>query len=77
MTYENLKIVNFLCSQQFFLTCEPPHDKTNKVACAPREDSDQPGHPPSLISLRWLGSLATHRAHSKNSAQTGQKPRLI
>ena len=31
---------------------EPPHDKTNKVTCAPSEDSDQPGHPPSLISLR-------------------------
>ena len=23
-----------------------------KMACAPSEDSDQPGHPPSLISLR-------------------------
>ena len=22
---------------------EPPHDKTNKIACAPSEDSDQPG----------------------------------
>ena len=22
---------------------EPPHDKTNKMACAPSEDSDQPG----------------------------------
>ena len=22
----------------------PPHDKTNKIACAPSEDSDQPGH---------------------------------
>ena len=31
---------------------EPPHDKTNKMACAPSEDSDQPGHLPSLISLR-------------------------
>ena len=30
---------------------DPPHDKTNKVACAPREDSDQPGHPPSLIRV--------------------------
>ena len=29
-----------------------PHDKTNKMACAPSEDSDQPGHPHSLISLR-------------------------
>ena len=34
------------------LTFEPPHDKTNKMACAPSEDSDQPGYPPSLISLR-------------------------
>ena len=30
---------------------EPPHDKTNKVACAPSEDSDQSGHPPSLIRV--------------------------
>ena len=28
---------------------EPPRDKSNKMACAPSEDSDQPGHPPSLI----------------------------
>ena len=33
---------------------EPPHDKTNKMACAPSEDTDQPGHPPSLIILRCL-----------------------
>ena len=25
---------------------ELPHDKTYKMTCAPREDSDQPGHPP-------------------------------
>ena len=30
---------------------EPPHDKTNKMACAPNEDSDQPGHLPSLIRV--------------------------
>ena len=30
---------------------EPPHDKTNKMACAPSEDSDQPGHQPSLIRV--------------------------
>ena len=30
---------------------EQPHDKTNKMACAPSEDSDQPGHPPSLIRI--------------------------
>ena len=30
---------------------EPPHDKTNKMACVPSEASDQPGHPPSLIRV--------------------------
>ena len=28
----------------FHLHFEPPHDKTNKMACVPSEDSDQPGH---------------------------------
>ena len=27
------------------------HDKTNKMTCAPSKDSDQPGHPPSLIRV--------------------------
>ena len=27
------------------------HHKTNKMTCAPSEDSDQPGHPPSDQSL--------------------------
>ena len=31
---------------------EPPHDKTNKMAIAPSEDTDQPAHPPSLIRVR-------------------------
>ena len=30
---------------------EPPHDKTNEMIWAPSEDSDQPGHPPSLIRV--------------------------
>ena len=37
---------------------EPPHDN-NKMACAPSEDSDQPGYPPSLIrvfAVRSMGS---------------------
>ena len=40
-------------------TFETPRDKTNKMACAPSEDSDQPGHPPSLIrvfAMRSMGS---------------------
>ena len=38
---------------------KPAHDKTNKMACAPSKDSDQPGHPPSLIrvfAVRSMGS---------------------
>ena len=43
-------------TEEWLLTTkyEPPHDKTNKtkkMACAPSEDSDQPGHPPSLIRV--------------------------
>ena len=42
--------------------------------CAPREDSNQPGHPPSLIRvfavcMKILGSLAIHWAHSEYSDQ--------
>ena len=33
------------------LIFEPAHDKTYKMACAPGEDSDQPGHSPSLIRV--------------------------
>ena len=29
-----------------------PHDKTHKMIYAPNKDTDQTGHPPSLISLR-------------------------
>ena len=48
---------------------EPPHDKTNKMACAPSEDSDQPGHPPSLIRVLAVRMkkawVLTHWAHSR------------
>ena len=30
---------------------EPLHDKTNKITCAPGEYTNQPGHPPGLISV--------------------------
>ena len=36
-------------------TYEPHHDKTNKMACAPSEDSDELGHPLSPIRV-----LAVH-----------------
>ena len=33
------------------LLYELPYDQTNKMTSAPSEDSDQPGHPPSLIRV--------------------------
>ena len=46
---------------------EPQHNKTNKMAFAPSEDWDQPGHPPSLIRLFAVSiKKATHWAHSED-----------
>ena len=44
---------------------EPPHDKTNKMTSVPSEDSDQSGHPPSLIRVfaeLSMGSLGPNFA---------------
>ena len=41
------------------LTYEPPHDKTSKMACVPSEDSDQPGHLPSLIRVFAVHSVGS------------------
>ena len=35
------------------------HDKTNKMTCAPIEDSDQPGHSPSLIRVFTVHSVGS------------------
>ena len=46
---------------------EPEHDKTNEMTGAPSEYSDQPGHSPSLISLRCLHEEALADAQDKLS----------
>ena len=62
--------------------CEPLHDKSNKMAFAPNEDSNQPGHPPSLIRVfscaQWVAEdpMFLH-ADSEDSDQSGRMPRLI
>ena len=61
---------------------EPPHKITNKMAFAPSGDSDQPGHPPSLIRVfagaHWVAKDPSFlHADSKDTDQTGQMPRLI
>ena len=55
-------------------TYEPQHYKTNKMTCAPSEDSDQPGHPPS----QWVAEdpMFLH-ADSEYSDQTGRMSMLI
>ena len=56
---------------------EPPHDITNKLACAPSEDSDQPGHPPSLIRVFTVRMKKAWVLSYPLSDQTGRMPRLI
>ena len=61
---------------------EPSHDKTNKMSVRPAKTQISlvicPVWSESLLSAwRKLGSLATHWAHSEDSDQTGQMPRLI
>ena len=49
-------VVSMTFKQVFSWCCsiEPQHNKTNKMTCVPSEDSDQPGRPPSRISLPWV-----------------------
>ena len=58
---------------------EPPHDKTSNMACAPSEDSDQPGQTPSLTRVFAVASGAAKdpsflHADSEDSVQTGRMP---
>ena len=59
-----------------FSAFEPPHGITNKMICAPSEDSDQSGHPASTAQWVAEDSMFLH-ADSEDSDQTGRMPRLI
>ena len=39
--------------------CMPPHDKRQTIAFVPSEDSDQPGHPPSLMRVFAVRSMCS------------------
>ena len=61
---------------------EPLHVKTNKMTFVLSEDSDQPGHSPSLIRVfpvSSVGSLqpSSLQTDSADSDQTGRMLRLI
>ena len=63
-------------------TFESWHDKTSNVVVCPAKTQISLGIRPvwsesSLCAWGNLGSLATHWAHSEDSDQTGQMPRLI
>ena len=53
----SLVIINFISvvkqsqKNKMWPKNEPRHEKPNEMTFAPSEGSDQPGHPPSLISL--------------------------
>ena len=63
-------IWQIICKIYFdmYMIYELPHDKTNKVIVHPGKSS--------LTTWRKLGSLTTYSAHSEDSDQTGQMPRL-
>ena len=58
--------------------------RTNKMTCVPSEDSDQSGHPPSLIKVfavrmikAWVLSYLLSALSSEDADQTGRMLRLI
>ena len=56
---------------------EPPHDKTNEMACAPSGESDRPGHPPSLmrvfaVRMKKPRVFSYPLSTSEDSDQTGR-----
>lgn len=59
-------------------TNDPRHDTTNKLECAPRKDSDQLQHPPSLIrvfTVRLKGLSYLH-SYSQTPIRMGGFPGL-
>ena len=51
------------------LSFEPHCDKTNKMACAPSENSDQPGHSPHLIRLIAVHLMGSQGPRLSSSGQ--------
>ena len=51
--------------------------KTNKMACAPSEDSDQRGHPLSLIRVFTVRMKKAWVLSTAKTDQTGRMPRLM
>ena len=52
-------VKNYQPIMQLIELMNPCMTKTNKMVCAPTEDSDQPGHPPSLIGVFAVHSMGS------------------
>ena len=68
--------------ESFSTVFEPPHDKTDKMACAPTKTQISQGMCPvwsesSLSAWRKLGSLATYWVHSEDSDSLGTHATLL
>ena len=50
-------------------TFEPHRDKINKMVCVPSEDSDQPGHPPSLVRVFTVRLIDSQVSQLSSSGQ--------
>ena len=61
--------------KDLILIFELKHDKTTRMNCEPIKDSDQPRHPPCLISLHKDPNLL--QADREDTDQTGWMHRLI
>ena len=48
-----------------------PHDKTNKVACAPSEDSDQPGQ--RRVRSAWASTQSDQSLRCPHEESLGPK----
>ena len=53
------------------LPFELPHDETNKMTCASIEDSDQPGHMPSLIRFLAVHPVGSQGPKASSCGQQG------
>ena len=63
------RLWTFAIVNNFTTIFKPLHDKTNKMTCAPSEDSDQPRHPPSLIRVFAVRSMGSWRPKVSSCGQ--------
>ena len=63
------KIMSLVSISEISRLYEPPHDITNEKAWAPSEDSDQPGHSPSLIRVFAVRLMVSQKPNASSCGQ--------